>query len=202
MQMLVAGEVATDHDQVHPPLVLDVEVRDGNAAGVEDAESEARHLAARKRCRLGNKAVSHVGDGEARSSVPAGRGGLGDRGPVAVRMTRRHAGVAPAVRVAKRVEAGARQCGRAEDHAENGREGRDAGRRPHPRSEYPASATAAATAWSSMSRPLTVRRPVSSSTSTPVTPEKDGDLLRDRGPAVGAGHALDAVEPLCLSAHR
>ena len=68
MQVLEAGPVAADDDQVHPLLVLDLEVAHG-AIGTVDREAQRGRAAARERGRGELQAQAVVGDGEAADRV-------------------------------------------------------------------------------------------------------------------------------------
>ena len=91
MQVLEAGEVAAGEDQVHALLVLDVEVADGLAALVDDAEAQLLGAAAAQLGLLDDDAQVAGGDAEAADRV--GRHVLALRPPCA--RSRRPAGFSP-----------------------------------------------------------------------------------------------------------
>jgi hypothetical protein len=59
VHMLIVAHVAPDRDEVHLPLVLDLEVGHGAITRVDDAEAEGRRVPGRQ---LGDEAQSVVGD--------------------------------------------------------------------------------------------------------------------------------------------
>ena len=76
MQVLEAGEVAARDDQVHPLLVFDVEVADGLAARVDDAEPQLLASAAFELGVGEFELEPVVGDREAAHGVGLGRGAV------------------------------------------------------------------------------------------------------------------------------
>src|SRR4051794_22853005 len=79
MQVLVAGQVATYGDQVQALGVLDVEVADGGAAPVDDAEGVGLGLPERVDGGVGDQAQLAVGDGEAARGLRGAMTGAGHR---------------------------------------------------------------------------------------------------------------------------
>ena len=128
MEVLEAGEVAPDDDQVHAALVLDVVVAHGLAALVEHAEGEALLAAAGQ---LGGEDVE-LEPGVVRDGEAVDLGGArvpGRLGVAAVRAARhRLRGLLPP---GVRVERAARRRGGHEEHGEQRAEGDEAGRGAH-----------------------------------------------------------------------
>ncbi len=65
MNVDVAAQVPAHDDEVQPLLMLDIEIADGLALAVLDAETELALPPGREAARLGDQAELVVGDGEA-----------------------------------------------------------------------------------------------------------------------------------------